>query len=87
MSSIDREKASGVNHEWQTQALAAASTSNAQFEGDDATTKAVTARVRLGNYLPDLHQDGSRHRHAAGGSRLPAFRTNSPTRPCWPVWN
>jgi hypothetical protein len=40
MSSIDREKASGVNHEWQTQALAAASTANAQFEGDDATTKA-----------------------------------------------
>jgi len=49
MSSIDREKATGVNHEWQTQALAAASTGNAQLEGDDATTKAVTPRVRLGN--------------------------------------
>ncbi len=49
MSSIEREKATGVNHEWQTQALAAASTSNAQLEGDDATTKAVTARGRLGN--------------------------------------
>lgn len=48
-SAIDKEKASAVNHEWQTQALAAASTSNAQLEGDDATTKAVTARVRLGN--------------------------------------
>jgi hypothetical protein len=49
MSAIEREKATGVNHEWQTQALAAAVTSNAQLEGDDATTKAVTARVRLGN--------------------------------------
>jgi hypothetical protein len=49
MSSIDREKATAVNHEWQTQALAAASTSNAQLEGDDAVSKAITARVRLGN--------------------------------------
>jgi hypothetical protein len=49
MSSLDREKATGINHEWQTQALAAASTSNAQLEGDDSTTKAITARVRLGN--------------------------------------
>ena len=50
LSALDREKATGTYHEWQTQALAAASTSNAQLEGDDATTKAVTPRVRLGNY-------------------------------------
>ena len=50
LSGLDREKATGTYHEWQTQALAAASTSNAQLEGDDATTKAITARVRLGNY-------------------------------------
>jgi hypothetical protein len=48
-SGAEKVKASAVNHEWQTQALAAASTSNAVLEGDDATTDAVTARVRLGN--------------------------------------
>ena len=48
MSSIEREKASAVNHEWQTQALAAAA-ANAQLEGDDATTNTVTATTRLGN--------------------------------------
>jgi hypothetical protein len=50
VSSLEREKATGTFHEWQTQELAAASTSNAQLEGDDATTKAVTPRVRRGNY-------------------------------------
>lgn len=49
MSGIDKTKASAVNHEWQTQALAAASGSNAVKEGDDATTDAVTPTVRLGN--------------------------------------
>ena len=48
MSSIEREKATAVNHEWQTQALAAAA-ANAQFEGDDAATNSVTPTVRLGN--------------------------------------
>ena len=46
---IEREKASAVNHEWQTQALAAAA-ANAQLEGDDAyNADAATATVRLGN--------------------------------------
>jgi hypothetical protein len=49
MSGIEREKASAVNHEWQTQALAAADGSNARLEGDDATDVAVTPTVRLGN--------------------------------------
>ncbi len=48
-SSIDRVKASAVSHDWQTQALAAASTSNAVLEGDDATTDAATPTVRLSN--------------------------------------
>ena len=48
MSGIEREKASAVNHEWQTQALASAG-SNAQLEGDDANTNTTTATVRLGN--------------------------------------
>src|SRR3954454_20767287 len=49
MSGIDKEKATAVNHEWQTQALAAASTANAQLEGDDPTMVATTPTVRLGN--------------------------------------
>ncbi|MDE2437685.1 MAG: DUF5309 domain-containing protein [Sphingomonadales bacterium] len=49
MSSIARETATAVNHEWQTQALAAAVTTNYQLEGDDITADAVTATVRLGN--------------------------------------
>ena len=49
MSGIEREKASAVNHEWQTQALASADNTNAQLEGDDANTNTTTATVRLGN--------------------------------------
>src|SRR5262249_4135648 len=49
MSAIEREKATAVNHEWQVQSLASVDTANAVLEGDDATTDAVTATVRLGN--------------------------------------
>src|SRR4051794_41661677 len=49
VNGIDREKATAVNHEWQTQALAAVDTANAVLEGDDATTDAATPTVRLGN--------------------------------------
>src|SRR6478609_3588635 len=49
MTAFEREKASAVNHEWQTQALAAVDTANAVLEGDDATTDAATPTVRLGN--------------------------------------
>ena len=49
ISGIEREKATAVNHEWQTQALASVNTSNAVLEGDDATTDAATPTVRLGN--------------------------------------
>src|SRR5437899_10682252 len=49
MTGIEREKATAVKHEWQTQALAAADTTNAQLEGDDAATTATTPTVRLGN--------------------------------------
>lgn len=50
MSSIAKTAASATFHEWQTDTLAAASASNAVIEGDDATTTAATATVRLGNY-------------------------------------
>src|SRR5262245_65647432 len=55
LSGADREKATAVNHEWQTQALAPVDTSNAVLEGDDATTDAATPTVRLGNIcqIPD----------------------------------
>ena len=46
---IDKAKATAVNHEWQTQSLAAADNTNAQLEGDDANTNTTTATVRLGN--------------------------------------
>jgi len=49
ISGAERETATAVNHEWQTQALAAVDTSNAVLEGDDATTDATTVTVRLGN--------------------------------------
>jgi len=49
MTGIEKTKATAVNHEWQTQALAAANAANAQLEGDDATADATTPTVRLGN--------------------------------------
>ncbi|TFH81802.1 DUF5309 domain-containing protein [Pseudomonas kribbensis] len=42
-------KATNTLHEWQTQDLAAAVTSNAQAEGDNASAKTVTPTVRLNN--------------------------------------
>jgi hypothetical protein len=48
VSGIDKVNATAVNHEWQTQALAAAA-SNAQFEGNAYTAAAATPTVRRGN--------------------------------------
>jgi hypothetical protein len=48
VSGLEKTKATAVNHEWQTQALAAAA-ANHVLEGDDATTDAATPTVRLGN--------------------------------------
>ena len=44
-----KAKATAVTHEWQTQALAAAISTNAVLEGNDAVVDATTATVRLGN--------------------------------------
>lgn len=49
MSSAAREQVKSTTHEWQTDALAAASTSNAVIEGDEATLDASTATSRLAN--------------------------------------
>jgi hypothetical protein len=45
----DRGTATAVLHEWQSDALAAASTANALIEGDDASANALTPTVRLQN--------------------------------------
>jgi hypothetical protein len=49
MSGAEKEKATAVNHEWQTQALAPADNTNAQLEGDDPNANVTTPTVRLGN--------------------------------------
>lgn len=50
MSTIGRGSANQTYFEWQTDALAAASTTNAVIEGDEATLSALTATNRVGNY-------------------------------------
>jgi hypothetical protein len=51
MSNVGRENVKNTYFEWQTDSLAAASTTNAQVEGDDITTfDSTAATVRLGNY-------------------------------------
>ena len=48
-SSIPKVSVSNTKHEWQTDALGAAA-NNAVIEGDDATTDAAVATVRVINY-------------------------------------
>ena len=58
MSNVGRENVTNTFFEWQTDDLAAASTTNAQIEGDDITSfTAVTATVRLGNYTQISRKD------------------------------
>src|SRR5580704_9375183 len=49
LSGVEKAKATAVKHEWQTQALATAQTTNAVLEGDDVTADATTVTVRLSN--------------------------------------
>jgi hypothetical protein len=49
IQAIGRTKATAVLHEWQTDTLASVDADNAVLEGDDATTDAATATVRLTN--------------------------------------
>lgn len=49
-SAISRTEAKQTNHEWQTDALAAASAVNAQIEGDTFSYTAPTATTRVGNH-------------------------------------
>ena len=76
MSGVEKEKATAVNHEWQTQALARPSTTNAQLEGDDPSASTTTADDSSRQSLPDLLQGGAGVGHAAGGgSRRSRQRT------------
>lgn len=50
LSSIEKISTTSTKHEWQTDALAAASGTNKVLEGDEATTDAAVATVRLYNY-------------------------------------
>lgn len=51
VSRAAKVNAKGTLEEWQTESLAAVSTTNAQLQGDDVTTyDAVSATVRVGNY-------------------------------------
>src|SRR4029077_14578209 len=50
LSMASKVTATNTNHEWQVDALVAASAANAVVEGDDATTAAGTATTRRGNY-------------------------------------
>jgi hypothetical protein len=56
VSAIGRGKAQGVLHEWQTDSLTDAITTNAQPEGDDHTFATPDATVRLGNYCQISHK-------------------------------
>ena len=49
LSSAAKTQATAVLHEWQTDALASAVTTNAVIEGDEATLDASTATTRLSN--------------------------------------
>lgn len=49
-SNVAHGSASAHLHEWQTDALSAASTTNAQIEGDDATTNTAVPTSRFANY-------------------------------------
>jgi Family of unknown function (DUF5309) len=57
MSTAGKTKAQQTFHEWQTDSLATASTTNAQLQGDDITTfDPSTATSRLGNYTQILRK-------------------------------
>lgn len=53
-AAVKKVKASQSKHEWQTDALASASATNAAVEGDDSTANTADPTVRLYNYLQTL---------------------------------
>jgi len=65
VSGIRKVKTSATLHEWQTQALAAANSTNSVLEGDDGVTDTATPTVRLGNY----HQISDKVARVSGTQR------------------
>ncbi len=57
INSIAKAKAKATLHEWQTDALASASSSNAQLEGDVVAGTATVPTVRLKNYCQISSKD------------------------------
>ena len=57
MNSIGKSKAKAVKHEWQTDTLASAVTTNAQLEGDVVVGTASAATTRLNNYCQISSKD------------------------------
>jgi len=49
VTSIAKTSATAIKHEWQTDELAQAVSTNAKIEGDDASTQALTPTVRVDN--------------------------------------
>jgi len=49
LNSVGKSKATAIYHEWQTDSLAAASTSNAAVEGATASDATISPTVRVGN--------------------------------------
>ena len=54
-----RENPKGTLFEWQTDILASAATTNRQFEGDIVAANAITATVRVGNYMQIAYKAAS----------------------------
>jgi hypothetical protein len=65
-SGIERVKTAATLHEWQTQALAAANSTNSVLEGDDAANDTTTATVRLTN----IHQISRKVAQVSGTQRV-----------------
>jgi hypothetical protein len=58
-TAIGTVKATNINHEWQTETLAAPNAANAKLEGDDVSTlDAANLTTRVGNYCQILEKSG-----------------------------
>lgn len=57
MNTIGKSKASATKHEWQTDTLASAVSTNAQIEGDVVVGTAAAATTRLNNYCQISSKD------------------------------
>lgn len=59
MSAVARDNATAVLHEWQKDTLAAASTANAQLEGDSVTRSTSAPTTRVQNYCQISSKDAT----------------------------